>query len=54
MRLDYDLESSGHPTGNPNVVIATVFLLFFDGVFYLMLTFYFEKVLPGKQFCDKT
>uniref|UniRef100_A0ABK0LU37 ATP-binding cassette, subfamily A (ABC1), member 8a n=1 Tax=Rattus norvegicus TaxID=10116 RepID=A0ABK0LU37_RAT len=48
LRLDYDLESSGHPTGNPNVVIATVFLLFFDGVFYLMLTFYFEKVLPGE------
>ncbi|XP_052050618.1 ABC-type organic anion transporter ABCA8A isoform X2 [Apodemus sylvaticus] len=47
LRLDYDVNSNADPVGNPNVVIGTIFMLFFDGVFYLMLTFYFEKVLPN-------
>ncbi|GAB1297011.1 ABC-type organic anion transporter ABCA8A [Apodemus speciosus] len=47
LHLDYDINSNADPVGNPNVVIGTIFMLFFDGVFYLMLTFYFEKVLPS-------
>lgn len=54
LRLDYDVNSNADPVGNPNVIIGTIFMLFFDGVFYLMLTFYFEKVLPSKLFQDKT
>ncbi|XP_040605939.1 ABC-type organic anion transporter ABCA8A isoform X2 [Mesocricetus auratus] len=46
LHLDYDVNSNADPTGNPNVIIATIFILFFDCVFYLVLTFYFEKVLP--------
>lgn len=54
LRLDYDVNSNADPMGNPNEVIGTIFMLFFDGVFYLLLTFYFEKVLPSKSFHDKT
>ncbi|ERE69076.1 ATP-binding cassette sub-family A member 8-A-like protein [Cricetulus griseus] len=48
LHLDYDVNSNADPTGNPNVIIATIFMLFFDSVFYLVLTFYFEKVLPSE------
>uniref|UniRef100_A0A8C6HFX4 ATP-binding cassette, sub-family A member 8b n=1 Tax=Mus spicilegus TaxID=10103 RepID=A0A8C6HFX4_MUSSI len=48
LRLDYDVNSNADPMGNPNEVIGTIFMLFFDGVFYLLLTFYFEKVLPSE------
>lgn len=54
LRLDYDINSNADPVGNPNVVIGTIFMLFFDGVLYLMLTFYFEKVLPSKSVQEKT
>lgn len=29
-------------------MIATFFILAFDALFYLILTLYFERVLPGK------
>ncbi|KAL6034507.1 hypothetical protein STEG23_006478, partial [Scotinomys teguina] len=48
LHLDYDVNSNANPPGNPNLIIATIFMLFFDSVFYLMLTFYFEKVLPNE------
>ncbi|XP_034361562.1 ABC-type organic anion transporter ABCA8A-like [Arvicanthis niloticus] len=48
LHLDYDVNSNADPMGNPNEVIGTIFMLLFDGVFYLMLTFYFEKVLPSE------
>ncbi|KAL1779067.1 ATP-binding cassette sub-family A member 8-A-like isoform X3 [Sigmodon hispidus] len=48
LRLDYDVNSNANSPGNPNLIIATIFMLFFDTVFYLILTFYFEKVLPSE------
>ncbi|XP_028617115.1 ATP-binding cassette sub-family A member 8-A-like [Grammomys surdaster] len=48
LRLDYDVNSNADTMGNPNEVMGTIFMLFFDGVFYLMLTLYFEKVLPSE------
>ncbi|XP_006970522.1 ABC-type organic anion transporter ABCA8A-like isoform X3 [Peromyscus maniculatus bairdii] len=48
LHLDYDVNSNANPQGNPNLIIATIFMLFFDSVFYLILTFYFEKVLPNE------
>ncbi|XP_021514207.2 ABC-type organic anion transporter ABCA8A-like isoform X2 [Meriones unguiculatus] len=47
LHLDFDVHSNADPMDNANIIIATIFMLFFDSVLYLMLTFYFEKVLPS-------
>lgn len=44
MNANTHLDSSD----NPNLIIATFFMLVFDTFLYLVLTLYFDKILPGK------
>ena len=37
------------PSGESYMMIMTFFILAFDTFLYLMLTLYFERVLPGKN-----
>ncbi|XP_037849172.2 ATP-binding cassette sub-family A member 10 isoform X2 [Chlorocebus sabaeus] len=37
------------PSGDSYIMIATFFILAFDALFYLILTLYFERVLPDKD-----
>ncbi|XP_022375557.1 ATP-binding cassette sub-family A member 9 [Enhydra lutris kenyoni] len=48
IHLDYDVNSNIHldSSDNPYLIIATLFMLVFDGLLYLALTLYFDKILP--------
>lgn len=48
IHLDYDVCSNAHldSPNNPYLVAATLFMLVFDAFLYLMLTLYFDKILP--------
>ncbi|GAB1297010.1 ABC-type organic anion transporter ABCA8B [Apodemus speciosus] len=50
LHVDYDLHSNTppDPDGGSNLIIATNFMLAFDGFLYLALMMYFEKVLPNE------
>ncbi|XP_072501629.1 ATP-binding cassette sub-family A member 9-like isoform X2 [Notamacropus eugenii] len=39
------------PTGRSQVLIAAIFMLAFDTIFYLALTLYFDKILPNEYGC---
>ncbi|XP_074080801.1 ATP-binding cassette sub-family A member 10-like [Macrotis lagotis] len=47
--LDYDLRgvSFPDPSGDSYLILGIFFILFFDILFYLALTLYFEKILPN-------
>ncbi|XP_069337758.1 ATP-binding cassette sub-family A member 9 [Eulemur rufifrons] len=54
IHLDYDMNSNAHMNSlnNPYLIIATLFMLIFDALLYLVLTLYFDKILPteyGRQ-----
>ncbi|XP_012588530.1 PREDICTED: ATP-binding cassette sub-family A member 9 isoform X2 [Condylura cristata] len=48
IHLDYDVNSNVHleSTNKPYMIIATFFMLIFDALLYLVLTLYFDKILP--------
>uniref|UniRef100_A0A8C5V606 ATP binding cassette subfamily A member 9 n=1 Tax=Microcebus murinus TaxID=30608 RepID=A0A8C5V606_MICMU len=48
IHLDYDVNSNAHlnSLNNPYLIIATLFMLVFDALLYLVLTLYFDKILP--------
>ncbi|PNJ50958.1 ABCA9 isoform 1 [Pongo abelii] len=48
IHLDYDVNSNAHldSSQNPYLIIATLFMLVFDTLLYLVLTLYFDKILP--------
>ncbi|XP_010638873.1 ATP-binding cassette sub-family A member 9 isoform X1 [Fukomys damarensis] len=48
IHLDYDVNSNVHldASNNSYIVIATLFMLAFDALLYLVLTLYFDKILP--------
>ncbi|XP_027374951.1 ATP-binding cassette sub-family A member 9-like isoform X3 [Bos indicus x Bos taurus] len=54
IHLDYDVNSNIH-SDSPNdqyLIIATIFMLVFDALLYLVLTLYLDKILPteyGRQ-----
>ncbi|XP_048221137.1 ABC-type organic anion transporter ABCA8-like [Perognathus longimembris pacificus] len=50
LHLDYDLNSNALPdtSSGSNLIIATNFMLAFDTFLYLVLTMYFEKILPNE------
>ncbi|EHB02730.1 ATP-binding cassette sub-family A member 8-A [Heterocephalus glaber] len=48
LHLEFDMNSNADSMGDPNLIIATIFMLFLDSLFYLALTFYFEKILPNE------
>ncbi|CAN0146161.1 unnamed protein product [Rangifer tarandus platyrhynchus] len=48
IHLDYDVNSNIH-SDSPNdqyLIIATIFMLLFDALLYLVLTLYLDKILP--------
>uniref|UniRef100_A0A8C6DXL4 ATP binding cassette subfamily A member 10 n=1 Tax=Moschus moschiferus TaxID=68415 RepID=A0A8C6DXL4_MOSMO len=48
IHLDYDVNSNVH-SDSPNdqyLIVATVFMLVFDALLYLVLTLYLDKILP--------
>ncbi|EPQ05002.1 ATP-binding cassette sub-family A member 9 [Myotis brandtii] len=51
IHLDYDVNANTHldSSSNPNLIIATCFMLVFDTFLYLALTLYFGKVLPTEH-----
>nr|KAF6292048.1 ATP binding cassette subfamily A member 9 [Pipistrellus kuhlii] len=51
IHLDYDVNANTHldSSSNPNLIIATCFMLVFDTFLYLALTLYFDKVLPTEH-----
>ncbi|XP_058417428.1 ATP-binding cassette sub-family A member 9 [Diceros bicornis minor] len=48
IHLDYDVNSNTHlnSSNNSHLIIATLFMLVFDALLYLILTLYFDKILP--------
>ncbi|XP_045693109.1 ATP-binding cassette sub-family A member 9 isoform X1 [Phyllostomus hastatus] len=50
IHLDYDVNANTHldSSENPNLIIATFFMLVFDTFLYLVLTLYFDKILPAE------
>ncbi|XP_055983411.1 ABC-type organic anion transporter ABCA8-like isoform X1 [Sorex fumeus] len=50
LHLDYDLNSNvfPDPPDTSHLIIATDFMLIFDIFLYLVLTMYFEKILPNE------
>ncbi|XP_051851187.1 ATP-binding cassette sub-family A member 10-like [Antechinus flavipes] len=48
--LDYDLRgvTFPDPSGDSYLILATFSILFFDVLFYLALTLYFDKILPNE------
>ncbi|XP_045038372.2 ATP-binding cassette sub-family A member 9 isoform X2 [Desmodus rotundus] len=48
IHLDYDVNANTHldSSDNPNLIIATFFMLVLDTFLYLVLMLYFDKVLP--------
>ncbi|XP_024306299.1 ATP-binding cassette sub-family A member 9 isoform X6 [Homo sapiens] len=50
IHLDYDVNSNAHldSSQNPYLIIATLFMLVFDTLLYLVLTLYFDKILPAE------
>uniref|UniRef100_A0A8C5JYU5 ATP-binding cassette, sub-family A member 8a n=1 Tax=Jaculus jaculus TaxID=51337 RepID=A0A8C5JYU5_JACJA len=48
LHVDFDINSNTDTMSNSNLIMATTFMLFFDTSLYLVLTFYFEKVLPNE------
>lgn len=48
LHLDYDVNANIHldSSNNPNLIIAILFMLVFDTLLYLVLTLYFDKILP--------
>ncbi|XP_027626944.1 ATP-binding cassette sub-family A member 9 isoform X2 [Tupaia chinensis] len=48
IHLDYDINSDVplESASNPYLIMATLFMLFFDTLLYLVLTLYFDKILP--------
>uniref|UniRef100_A0A8C3WJ41 ATP binding cassette subfamily A member 9 n=1 Tax=Catagonus wagneri TaxID=51154 RepID=A0A8C3WJ41_9CETA len=54
IHLDYDVNSNSHldSSNNQYLIIATLFILAFDTLLYLVLTLYLDKILPteyGRQ-----
>lgn len=50
IHLDYDVNSNIR-SDSPNdqyLIIATIFMLAFDALLYLVLTLYLDKILPSK------
>ncbi|VTJ71807.1 Hypothetical predicted protein [Marmota monax] len=50
IHLDYDVNSNVHldSSNSSYIIIATLFMLVFDALLYLVLTLYFDKILPNK------
>uniref|UniRef100_A0A5F9D4K1 ATP binding cassette subfamily A member 8 n=1 Tax=Oryctolagus cuniculus TaxID=9986 RepID=A0A5F9D4K1_RABIT len=48
LHMDYDLNSNADSMSDSNIIILTIFMLFFDSFLYLTLMFYFEKILPNE------
>ncbi|KAG8505134.1 ATP-binding cassette sub-family A member 9 [Galemys pyrenaicus] len=50
IHLDYDVNSNVHldSANNPYLIIVTFFMLIFDALLYLVLTLYFDKILPAE------
>ncbi|KAM4824068.1 ATP-binding cassette sub-family A member 9 isoform X1 [Urocitellus parryii] len=50
IHLDYDVNSNVHldSSNSSYLIIATLFMLVFDALLYLVLTLYFDKILPNK------
>uniref|UniRef100_A0A2R8ZSL3 ATP binding cassette subfamily A member 9 n=1 Tax=Pan paniscus TaxID=9597 RepID=A0A2R8ZSL3_PANPA len=50
IHLDYDVNSNAHLDSSQNLylIIATLFMLVFDTLLYLVLTLYFDKILPAE------
>ncbi|ELK12425.1 ATP-binding cassette sub-family A member 9 [Pteropus alecto] len=48
LHLDYDVNANIHldSSNNLNLIIAILFMLVFDTLLYLVLTLYFDKILP--------
>ncbi|XP_037665432.1 ATP-binding cassette sub-family A member 9 isoform X2 [Choloepus didactylus] len=48
IHLDYDMNSNilVDSSKNPYLIIATLFMLVFDALLYLVLTLYFDRILP--------
>ncbi|XP_019479349.1 PREDICTED: ATP-binding cassette sub-family A member 9-like [Hipposideros armiger] len=48
LHVDHDVNTNIHmdSSNNPNLIIATLFMLVFDTLLYLVLTLYFDKILP--------
>lgn len=48
IHLDYNVNSNDHldSSNNPYLIIVTLFMLIFDSLLYLVLTLYFDKILP--------
>lgn len=50
IHLDYDVNANSHldSSNNQYLIIATLFILVFDILLYLVLTLYLDKILPSK------
>ncbi|XP_036983997.2 ATP-binding cassette sub-family A member 9 isoform X2 [Artibeus jamaicensis] len=50
IHLDYDVNANTHldSSDNPNLIVATFFMLVFDTFLYLVFTLYFDKILPAE------
>lgn len=50
IHLDYDINSNIqlNSSNNPYLITATLFMLVFDALLYLILALYFDKILPSK------
>uniref|UniRef100_A0A8D2B9P1 Uncharacterized protein n=1 Tax=Sciurus vulgaris TaxID=55149 RepID=A0A8D2B9P1_SCIVU len=50
IHLDYDVNSNVHldSSNYSNLIIATLFMLVFDALLYLVLTLYLDKILPNR------
>lgn len=48
IHLDYDINSNIqlNSSNNPYLITATLFMLVFDALLYLILALYFDKILP--------
>lgn len=50
IHVDYNVNSNEHldSSSNSYLIIVTLFMLIFDSLLYLVLTLYFDKILPSK------
>ncbi|KAM6163399.1 ATP-binding cassette sub-family A member 9 [Rhynchocyon petersi] len=50
LHMDYDVNSNVllDSSSNSHLIIANLFMLMFDAVFYMALTLYFDKILPNE------
>ncbi|XP_058140610.1 ABC-type organic anion transporter ABCA8 isoform X2 [Dasypus novemcinctus] len=56
LRVDYDLNSNASPAplDHSYIILATYFMLALDIILYLILTIYFEKILPNEYGCRRS